>query len=236
VIQVHRKRVTIPRSWLIPRKTSKWIATPRPGPHSAEESLPLMVVVRDLLKLADNAREVKRILHEGGVLVDGTVRRDARFPVGLFDVITVPALNKQYRMVKSTKGYFVLIEIQPDTPRKLVRVENKTTLKGNRMQLNLSDGSNIIAEGDVGTGDSLLISLPERSIEDIIKFEVGNLAMVTGGSHTGMTGRIKSVQIVRSSMPNRVTISTDDGDIETIIDYVFVIGRDAPVIELEAGI
>jgi len=233
---VHRKRVTIPRSWLIPRKTSKWIATPRPGPHSAEESLPLMVVVRDLLKLADNAREVKRILHEGGVLVDGTVRRDARFPVGLFDVITVPALNKQYRMVKSTKGYFVLIEIQPDTPRKLVRVENKTTLKGNRMQLNLSDGSNIIAEGDVGTGDSLLISLPERSIEDIIKFEVGNLAMVTGGSHTGMTGRIKSVQIVRSSMPNRVTISTDDGDIETIIDYVFVIGRDAPVIELEAGI
>ncbi|ABK15482.1 MULTISPECIES: 30S ribosomal protein S4e [Methanothrix] len=233
---MHRKRVTIPRSWLIPRKTSKWIATPRPGPHSAEESLPLMVVVRDLLKLADNAREVKRILHEGGVLVDGTVRRDARFPVGLFDVITVPALNKQYRMVKSTKGYFVLIEIQPDTPRKLVRVENKTTLKGNRMQLNLSDGSNIIAEGDVGTGDSLLISLPERSIEDIIKFEVGNLAMVTGGSHTGMTGRIKSVQIVRSSMPNRVTISTDDGDIETIIDYVFVIGRDAPVIELEAGI
>ncbi|HOK58321.1 30S ribosomal protein S4e [Methanothrix sp.] len=232
---MHKKRVTIPRSWPIPRKTSKWIATPRPGPHSAEESLPLMVVVRDLLKLADNAREVKRILHEGGVLVDGTVRRDTRFPVGLFDVITVPALNKQYRMVKSTKGYFVLVEIQPDKPRKLVRIENKTTLKGNRTQLNLSDGSNIIAEGEFRTGDSLLISLPERSIEDVIKFEVGNLAMVTGGSHTGKTGRIKSVQIVRSSMPNRVTISADDRDIDTIVDYVFMIGRDAPVIELEAG-
>ncbi len=232
---MHRKRVTIPRSWPIPRKTSKWIAKPRPGPHSADESLSLMVVVRDLLKLADNAREVKRILHEGGVLVDGTVRRDANFPVGIFDVITVPALNKQYRMVKNTQGYFVLIEIPPEKPKKVVRIKNKTTQKGNRTQLNLSDGSNILAEGDFKTGDSLLLSLPERSIEDVIKFDVGNLAVVTGGSHTGKIGRIKSVQIVRSSMPNRVTLSAPDGDIDTIIDYVFMIGKDTPVIELEAG-
>ena len=37
----HQKRVTVPRSWPIARKSHKWVAKASPGPHSSEDSMPL---------------------------------------------------------------------------------------------------------------------------------------------------------------------------------------------------
>ncbi|MDM7934555.1 MAG: 30S ribosomal protein S4e [Methanothrix sp.] len=229
----HQKRITVPVSWPIARKTKKWVAKASPGPHSAEESIPILTVIRDMLGLVDNAREAKRVLYEGRVLVDGRVHKDHKFPVGIFDVISIPSLNQQYRMLKDDRGRFYLSLLEPGAVRKLARIENKTVLKGNRMQLNLSDGSNKLAEGDFRVGDSLVLSIPDRNIEDRIEFSVGNLAMVVGGKHSGQIGRIKEVITVRSSQPNRVVISGDE-EFETIEEYVYMIGRDQPVIKLGA--
>lgn len=229
----HQKRVTVPVSWPIARKTKKWVAKTSPGPHSAGQSMPLLTVVRDLLKLTDNAREAKRVLYEGKVLVDGHVQKDYKLPVGIFDVISVPLTNQQYRIMKDVRGMFYPSPIESSDSNKLVRIENKTFLKGNRLQLNLSDGSNRLAEGDFKAGDSLLLSIPERTIEERIEFKVGNLAMVVGGKHTGQTGKIKEIIKVKSSQPNRVIISGNE-EFETIEEYVFMIGREAPLISLGA--
>ena len=67
------------------------------------------------------------------------------------------------------------------------------------MQLNLFDGTNTLAEGEFKTGDSLILSIPERNIVDRIEFTVGNLAIVLGGKHTGQMGKVKEIQVVRSS-------------------------------------
>lgn len=83
----HLKRVAAPRTWPITRKTSKWVVKPTPGAHSEERGMPLVVVLRDLLHLADKSKEIKQILHEGQVLVDGRVRKDHRFVVGMFDTV-----------------------------------------------------------------------------------------------------------------------------------------------------
>lgn len=227
----HQKRVTVPVSWPIARKTKKWVAKASPGPHSAGESMPLLTVIRDLLKLTDNAREAKRVLYEGKVLVDGRVQKDYKLPVGIFDVISVPLKNQQYRIMKDVRGMFYPSPIESSDSKKLVRIENKTILKGNRIQLNLSDGSNRLAEGDFKAGDSLLLSIPEKKIEERVEFKVGNLAMVVGGKHTGQTGKIKEIIIVKSSQPNRVIISGNE-EFETIEDYVYMIGREAPLISL----
>jgi small subunit ribosomal protein S4e len=229
----HQKRVTVPVSWPIARKTHTWVAKTSPGPHSSTESMPLVMVLRDMLKLVDNAREAKRVLHEGKVLVDGKAQKNYKLPVGIFDVISVPASNQQYRMLKDEKGMFYLSSLETGNVRKLARVENKTSIKGNRQQLNLSDGSNKLAEGEFKVGDSLVLSLPEKNIEDRIGFEVGNLAMVVGGKHSGQTGKIKEIITVKSSRPNRVIISGDE-EFETIEDYVYMIGIDQPVIKLGA--
>jgi small subunit ribosomal protein S4e len=229
----HQKRVTVPRSWPIARKNHKWVAKASPGPHSSEESMPLVMVIRDMLKLADNSREAKTLLYEGKVLVDGKVVKDHKQPVGIFDIISIPALNQDYRMLRDEKGMFFFKPIEAADRKKLVRIENKTTLKGNKQQLNLNDGSNRLEEGDFKPGDSLILSIPEKKIEDRIEFKEGNLVVVVGGKHSGQTGQIKAIHVVKSSRPNRVVIAGEK-DFETIVDYVFMIGRDQAAINLGA--
>lgn len=227
----HQKRVTVPVSWPISRKTNAWVAKTSPGPHSSEQSIPIVTVVRDMLKLVDNAREAKRILYEGKVLVDGKVQKDYKLPVGMFDVISVPLLNQHYRMMKDVRGMFYLSPTDSADAKKLARIENKTTMKDKKQQLNLSDGSNKLAEGDYKVGDSIILSIPEKKVEDRIEYKIGNLAMVIGGKHTGQTGKIKEIITVKSSQPNRVIIAGDQ-EFETIEEYVFMIGRDTPAIKL----
>ena len=129
----HQKRVTVPVSWPIARKTHVWVAKTSPGPHSSADSMPLVIVIRDLLKLVDNAREAKRILYEGKVLVDGKAQTDYKLPVGIFDVITLPLLDQQYRMLKDEKGMFYLSLLESGVARKLARVENKTIINGKKL-------------------------------------------------------------------------------------------------------
>lgn len=229
----HQKRVTVPRSWPIARKSPKWVAKSSPGPHSSEDSMPLVMVIRDMLKLVDNSREAKRLLYEGKVLVDGKVVKNHKQPVGIFDIISVPAMNQDYRMLRDERGMFFFKSIEATDRKKLVRIENKTTLKGNKQQLNFNDGSNRLEEGNYRPGDSLLLSIPEKKIEDRIEFKEGNIAVVVGGKHSGQTGKIKAIHMVRSSRPNRVVIAGVE-DFETIADYVFMIGRDEPAIGLGA--
>jgi len=195
--------------------------------------MPLVMVIRDMLRLVDNAREAKRVLYEGKVLLDGKVQKDYKLPVGIFDVISIPASDQKYRMLKDEKGMFYLSLLETGDARKLARIENKTIIAGKKQQLNLSDGSNKLAEGEFKVGDSLVLSLPDKNVEDRIGFEVGNLAMVVGGKHSGQTGKIKEIITVKSSQPNRVIIS-GDVEFETIKDYVYMIGKDQPVIKLGA--
>lgn len=227
----HQKRLSIPTSWKIGKKGNKWVSSTRPGPHSKARSLPLGILIRDVLKLVDNSREGKRVLSEGKILVDGIPRKDLRFPVGLFDVVSIPSINEAYRMLQDEKGRLTLHKLNETKVNKLCRINNKTTLRGGKVQLNLSDGTNILGSNEYGTKDSLILSIPDKQIVKHLKFMVGNLAMVVGGQHSGELGKIKEIREVKSSRHNTVMISGEI-DFETIEDYVIVIGEEKPEIRL----
>ncbi|MDD2614344.1 MAG: 30S ribosomal protein S4e [Methanosarcina sp.] len=227
----HQKRLSIPKSWKAGKKGYKWVSTTRSGPHSQARSLPLGIIIRNILKLVDNSREGKRVLSEGKVLVDGIPRKDLRFPVGLFDVISLPLSNESYRMLQDEKGRLTFYKLNEANVNKLCRINNKTTLKGGKVQLNLNDGTNILGSNEYGTKDSLILSVPDKQVVKHLQFKVGNLAMVVGGQHSGEIGKIKEIREVKSSRHNTVVISGDT-DFETIEDYVFVIGEDKPEIRL----
>lgn len=227
----HQKRLSIPKSWKAGKKGQKWVSSTRPGPHSQARSLPLGIIIRDILKLVDNSREGKKILSEGKVLVDGIPRKDLRFPVGLFDVIALPAINEAYRMLQDEKGRLSIHKLSETNVNKLCRIDNKTILKGGKVQLNLSDGTNILGSNEYNTKDSLILSLPDKQVVKHLQFKVGNLAMVVGGQHSGEIGKIKEIREVKSSRHNTVAISGET-DFETIEDYVIVIGEDKPEIRL----
>uniref|UniRef100_A0A7C3UDR6 Small ribosomal subunit protein eS4 n=1 Tax=Geoglobus ahangari TaxID=113653 RepID=A0A7C3UDR6_9EURY len=230
---MHQKRLSAPKTYKIPRKVKKWIVKPSPGPHD-KTAIPLLVLVRDYLKLADTGREARRIIAVGHILVDGIARKDYKFPVGLFDVVSIPKMDLNYRIVFDEKGRYVPIEVE-DYDKKLYRINNKTMVKGGKIQLNLFDGTNILATNEYKTKDSIVMKIPEKEILQHLKFEEGALVMVTGGTHAGEIGRLKSYKVVRSSSPNLVTIEVEGREYTTIEDYVFVVGSKEdkkPVIDL----
>lgn len=228
----HQKRLSAPKSWPIARKTHAWVATTRPGPHNREQSIPLAIILRDMLALATTFREAKKILNAGNVLVDGRVRRDPRFPVGLFDVVAIPKNNEYYRMLLTSTGKLELRKLDSPDARKLCKITDKTMVKGGRIQLNLHDGTNLIGTNDYSRGDSLILSLPDRSILKHLRFAEGNTAMILGGQHSGEIGTITGKRVVRSSASNMVSIKTGEREIETLEEYVYVIGEAEPEIRV----
>jgi len=229
----HLKRFKAPKTWPIHAKEETWTTKPSAGPHAIGNSLPLIMVLRDILGLARNTREAKIILNNREVLVDGTPRKDHRFPVGFMDVISIPKINKYYRLIPDYKGRLVLHEIdEKDSTFKLVSIEDKTTIKGGKTQLNLHDGRNVLTEDEYKTGDVLLLEVPEQKISDSIKFEEGSLGLIIGGKHIGELGKIGEITVTKSSKSNTVLMETDEGSFLTLAKYVFVIGQDKPVISL----
>jgi len=229
----HQKRIAAPRSWRIERKTAYWTVKPRPGPHPGDRSMPLLLIVRDMLKLADNSKEAKRILHEGNILVDGKQRKDHKFPVGIFDILSIPAIGANYMVLLDKKGKLSLVALgAEEASRKLCRVNNKTVIKGGVIQLNMYDGRNILPSNGLGaeikTHDSIMISLESDEILQRFAYKEGSKVMVIGGKHSAQTGEIEEIRIVRSPGSNVVKIKPLDGgdSFETIDDYVFVVGED----------
>ena len=83
------KRRAAPRAWTIPRKGTKWIKRPGPGPHAQDQSIPLLLVLRDLRHIVRSAREASLLLRSGVVRVDGKVSKDLDRGLGLMDTALV---------------------------------------------------------------------------------------------------------------------------------------------------
>lgn len=200
--------------------------SPTPGPHPVEESIPLLMAVRDLLKLAGTAREARKIIGERKISVDGRVVTDYRLPLGLMDVLSIPSIDKHYRVLTDPKGKVGLFEISADKAEwKLVRINNKTVVRGGFTQLNLHDGRNVIVQRQYHTKDVLKITLPSQKIIAHYPFEPGKICMITGGQHSGMVVTIESHEVIRGPTPNVVYFKEG---MSTIEDYVFIIGEKLP--------
>ena len=228
----HLKRITTPRSWSIGRKAHFWATKPRPGPHSLERSVPLAIVLRDYLHVCDTAREARRILGGGEVLLDQRVVRDPKRGVGLMDVVSLPTVKANFRCLLDHHGRLHFSEIKAVAAKwKLLRVEGKTTLRGGKTQLNLHDGSNLLSDEAVATGDVLQLALPGLKVKKILKFGKGAPALVTGGAHVGTIAPLEEAVETRSPRPNVVRFA----EFETLKQYAFVVGaKKALVAEVTA--
>ena len=217
----HLKRLAMPRSWPLPRKTSVWVTRPTPGAHSLEHCMPVSLVIRDVLGLAKTSREVRFILHNELAKIDGRVVKDTRRGVGLMDVLSLG--DEHYRCILDHNGRLRYRTISADEAGwKICRIEGKTTIKGGQTQLNLHDGRNIIVDdpSQYNTGDSLKLGLPEQSIVEHIRFGEGTRCYLIGGGHVGSTADVKEYIVKRSSMPNEVQFES----FGTVTRNVFAIG------------
>ena len=143
----HMKRLAAPRSWPLKRKENVFTTKQRPGSHSVEESVPAALMLRDILKVCDTSREAKRIVGNRDLLVDGKPVRSIKAPVGIMDVVSIPAMDLYYRVVLSDKGKITVVPITKDEASwKLAMIEDKTKVAGGKIQINFHDGRNIILD------------------------------------------------------------------------------------------
>ncbi len=99
------KRQMAPKFWDIKRKESPFILAPRPGPYAKTKCYSIGVLIRDVLHLCSNLNEVKRILNSGQIKVDGKIRRDGRFGVGIMDIVENIPSGIAYRWCQKVPNY-----------------------------------------------------------------------------------------------------------------------------------
>jgi len=240
----HLKRKPAPTFWPIHRKEAVWTVKPNPGPHPIAESIPLTLVLRDMLGFAKTRGEVRAIISQEKVMVDGEVQREGLFPAGLMDVISIPTMEKWYRVLPSEKGLMLHPISKDEAGFKLCKIEKKTILKGGNVQLNLHDGRNILInvkdpnkpEEDVfKTLDALKINLPTQEVSSHLKLTQGAPALIVGGKNIGRHGKIVTVEHREGQKRKNALVIIEDSKgnrFQTTIEYVFVVGDTKPHISL----
>lgn len=236
----HLKRWAVPPFWPISVKERKWAVKPSPGPHPADVCIPLLVLIRDVLGYAKNAREARVIIGEGRIRVDGRVRRDRKFPVGIMDVVEVG--DEAFRVLPHPQKGLILHGIgEEERGFKLYRIDGKTIVRGGNLQINLHDGTNILiaikdplrpVEDVYKRFDSLKLSIPDHEILGHIPFKEGAYAMIIRGRNMGRHGKIAKIEPRGMESPIVTIRRGDGGSIRSIKDYVFCVGGERPWISL----
>lgn len=187
----------------------------------------MVLAFREILHYGNTTREVKQILSNKTVLVDGVRRKDHRFMIGLMDIISIPDLKESYRISLNKFRKLTLVKVdEKEAKEKLCKINGKGQYQG-KTQLRLSDGRTVLVDKkEYQSRDSVIISVPDQKILNHFKFEKGALVLLTGGKGLGKTGTIEEIK------GNTITIKSEKETIETKTDYCFVIGKNKPAVTL----
>lgn len=224
----HLKRLAAPATWKISRKDIVFIAKPTPGTHRIERCMPLVSVIRDMLGYANTMREVKKILGNKTILIDGKRRKDPKFPVGLFDTVYFEDIKKGFRMVLSKNKQLSLVPItETETKIKPCKITGNGNFKA-KVQYRLHDGRNILSDKkEYKNDDTLILDLAKNQVKEYLPLQKSCIVYLTDGKHKGHLGKVEDMYGAY------VKYKTNDGTVtETLKKYVFVIGKDKPAITL----
>jgi len=229
----HQKRLSVPESWPVERKTETFTVKADAGPHG-EAGVPLLIVLRDVLGYVDTRKEARYALDQGSVRINGTAVSDEERPVGMFDILAFTEREEYYRVFPGQGGRLSLTPIDEESAgSKLGKVVNKQHVPGGAVQLTLHDGQTLVVEDEsYDTDDSLVVANDDDAIVAHFEYEEGALVTAVSGEHAGEVGRIDEIQVTPGSADNIVRVEQDDGAFETVEDYVVVIDEnfteDAP--------
>jgi small subunit ribosomal protein S4e len=223
----HLKRLNAPKHWMLDKLGGVWAPRPSTGPHKLRECLPLILLLRNRLKYALNTKEVKYILMQRLVKVDGKARTDKTFPAGFMDVIGIEKTNEHFRMLYDIRGRFAIHRIGAEEAKyKLCRVKALEMGTKKIPYVVTHDGRTIrYPDPLVAVNDTIKLDIESGKAEDLIKFETGNLAMISGGKNTGRVGVIVSRERHQGSF-DIVHVKDGQGHVfATRLHNVFVIGE-----------
>ncbi|MFP8953092.1 30S ribosomal protein S4e [Natrialbaceae archaeon A-arb3/5] len=219
----HQKRLSVPKSWPVERKTETFTVKAGAGPHG-RAGVPLVVLLRDVLGYVDSTKEARYALSQDSILVNGQPINDEQRPIGIFDIIAFPGREEYYRVFPDEGGRLALTEIDADAAdSRLGKIAGKQQVAGGDTQLTLHDGTTVLVDEEYSTNDSIVIDNDDKSVVAHFPYEEGALVTAIQGNHGGKIGEVETIDVTPGSGPNTVSVSTDDGGFDTIEEYVVVI-------------
>ncbi len=222
----HQKRLSVPESWPVERKTDTFTVKAGAGPHG-EDGVPLLIILRDVLGYVDSRKEARYALNQDNVVINGTAINDEERPVGMFDIVAFDQREEFYRVFPDEGGRLALTPIDADSAAsKLGKIVNKQQITGGQTQLTLHDGQTLLVEegSEYNGGDSIVVGNDDGEIVAHFEYEEGALVTAVDGTHAGQIGTIDEIQVTPGSSQNNVLVDREDGErFETIEEYVVVI-------------
>ncbi len=213
----HLKRQSAPRNWPIERKGSVYVVGTR---FNINKGIPVLIILRDILRIAQDRREVKRIIHLRQILVNKKPIKDEKNVILFFDVLNIIPLKKHYRLELSEKGKFYLNEIkESESDKKTAKIIGKKIMKGKKTQLNLSDGRNFLSDIQSNINDSVIINLKTKKIEKCLPLKEKAEVIVFAGKHSGKKGEIIELNYEEKT----AKIKADDREINILINQLMVV-------------
>lgn len=183
---MHQTRESSATKLPIERKGTKYIA--RASSH-LDDSVPVVIAIRDMLKLARTAKEVKKMIQDKILKLNGRPVREYRESVMLFNILEA---DKAYELSLLPTKKFTFIESKSKNQR-LCKVMNKRLVSKGLFQLNLHDGSNVITKEKINVGDSVYLDF-SGAIKKHIPISKDKEAMIISGRYTGNTLKIQDIK------------------------------------------
>ncbi|WP_416840805.1 30S ribosomal protein S4e [Haloferax sp. DFSO52] len=221
----HQKRLSVPKSWPVERKTGTFTVKAGAGPHG-KAGVPLLIVLRDVLGYVDTKKEAKYALNNQSVLVNGDAASDVRRPIGMFDILAFTERDEYYRVFPDEGGRLAISPIDADAASsRLGKIVRKTQVNGGKFQLTLHDGANLVVDdaSEYHNKDSIVVDNETKDVIAHFPYEEGALVTAVAGSHAGEIGEVVEITTTMGSGNNSVLVETEDGEFETIEQYVVVI-------------
>jgi small subunit ribosomal protein S4e len=214
---MHLKRQRVPKQWPLQRKGTAYVVRPS---SSIKRGIPILIIFRDLLKLAKNRKEVKKAIQNKQIMLNNRFVRDEKEVVQIFDKIKIVPSNEYLsaKITKNRKYWFEKIS-EAEAGKKISRVIGKKMLKNKKNQINLLDGRNLISNEKCKTGDSVVIDLKNKKILKVLALKEKAKVLVFAGKHSGTEGIVEKIKEERKM----AEIKTDKEKINVLIKQIMVI-------------
>ena len=208
---MHLKRNRLSRKLPLPKKGTKYIARAN---SNSREGLPVVLAIRDMLKLAKTSKEVQFMINNKLLKINGRVVKNVKESLVLFNIFEA---DKCYELGILPTGRYSFEETNAKT--RICKVSGITILKNRKIQINLHDGTNVLIspKEKVKVGDSVEIDF-EGKLKKVLSLEKGKKVTIVSGKNVGLHGKIQKID------GSKVKIKFDEIEKEVELDksHMFV--------------
>ena len=233
----HLKRIHAPKSWMLSKVGGIWATKPSQGPHKLRECIPLNYLLRNKLRVALNGAEAKFIVKskEGNISINGKVRTDPKFPVGIMDIVTINKTGTNYRVNFDVKGRWRLVKITKEEAKyKLCKVTRRSMGPKRIPFITTADGRTTrYPNPNIKEHDSIKLNIATGEIVSYYKYKIGAPVLIVGGNNIGRVGNIEKIEKHPGSYEIVYIKDTTGKEFSTRLTNIFITGDEKHEINVE---